>query len=56
VDQEHADAMRRALANLNADLVRTHPDMSVGKHPLKAISASGHLSKFQDVERETPVI
>ena len=26
VDQEHADEMRRALNNLNADLVRKYPD------------------------------
>ncbi len=29
VDQEHADEMRRALNNLNADLVRQHPDYVV---------------------------
>ena len=27
VDQEHADEMRRALNNLNADLVRQYPDL-----------------------------
>ena len=26
VDQEHADEMRRALNNLNADLVQQYPD------------------------------
>ena len=56
VDQEHADDMRRAIANLNADLVQQHPDyvcrvVSDEKH-----IGRGHLGRFQDPERHTPVI
>ena len=38
VDQEHAEEMRRALNNLNADLVRTIPTMSAESLPTKATS------------------
>ena len=60
VDQEHADQMRRALHNLNADLVKeaekrgetfaarvTSDEGDIGR---------GHLSKFQDPEERFPVI
>jgi type I restriction enzyme, R subunit len=56
VDQEHADEMRRALANLNADLVQQHPDFACRVTALEGDIGRGHLSKFQDVERQTPVI
>jgi type I restriction enzyme R subunit len=56
VDQEHADEMRRALANLNADLVRRQPDYVCRVTSAEGDIGRGHLSKFQDVERETPVI
>ena len=32
VDQEHADEMRRALTNLNADLVAQHPRLRLPRH------------------------
>ena len=60
VDQEHADQMRRALHNLNSDLVNeaekrgetfvarvTSDEGDIGR---------GHLSKFQDPEEKFPVI
>jgi type I restriction enzyme, R subunit len=60
VDQTHADQMRQALHNLNADLVRqikkqgeeyvarvTSDEKEVGR---------GFLSKFQDPEERAPVI
>jgi type I restriction enzyme, R subunit len=56
VDQDHADEMRRALTNLNADLVRQHPDFSCRVTADEGDVGRGHLSKFQDVERQTPVI
>ncbi|MGD0660641.1 MAG: DEAD/DEAH box helicase family protein [Syntrophorhabdales bacterium] len=56
VDQEHADEMRRALANLNADLVQQHPDFACRVTAIEGDIGRGHLSKFQDVERRTPVI
>jgi type I restriction enzyme R subunit len=56
VDQEHADEMRRALGNLNADLVRQYPDYVCRVTADEGDIGRGHLSKFQDLERQTPVI
>jgi type I restriction enzyme R subunit len=56
VDQEHADEMRRALTNLNADLVREYPDYVCRITADEGDVGRGHLSNFQDVERKTPVI
>ncbi|MCB1245560.1 MAG: DEAD/DEAH box helicase, partial [Verrucomicrobiae bacterium] len=56
VDQEHADEMRRALNNLNADLVRDHSDYVCRVTSDEGDVGRGHLSKFQDLESRTPVI
>lgn len=56
VDQEHADEMRRALSNLNADLVKQYPDYVCRVTSDEKEIGRGHLSKFQDVEKDTPVI
>jgi type I restriction enzyme R subunit len=56
VDQEHADEMRRALNNLNADLVRENPDYVCRVTSDEGDIGRGHLSNFQDLERRTPVI
>jgi type I restriction enzyme R subunit len=56
VDQEHADEMRRALNNLNADLARQHSDYVCRVTSDEGGIGRGHLSNFQDVERRTPVI
>ena len=56
VDQEHADEMRRALNNLNADLVRDYPDYVCRVTSDEGDIGRGHLSNFQDLERDTPVI
>jgi type I restriction enzyme R subunit len=59
VDQEHADQMRRALHNLNADLARALPP---GEEYVARVTADegslgrGFLSKFQDPEERHPVI
>lgn len=59
VDQEHADQMRRALNNLNADLVKQLPP---GEEYVARVTADegnigrGFLSKFQDPEERYPVI
>lgn len=59
VDQEHADQMRRALNNLNADLVRQLPP---GEEYVARVTSDegsigrGFLSKFQDPEERYPVI
>ncbi len=56
VDQEHADEMRRALTNLNSDLVQQHPDYVCRVTSDEGDIGKGHLSRFQDLESQTPVI
>jgi type I restriction enzyme, R subunit len=55
-DQEHADEMRRLLNNLNADLVKDHPDYVCRVTANDGEIGRGHLSRFQELETETPVI
>lgn len=56
VDQEHADEMRLLLNNLNADLVKKHPDYVCRVTSDEKEIGKGHLSRFQELEEETPVI
>ena len=56
VGQEHADEMRRALNNLNADLVRENPDYVCRITADEGSIGRGHLSRFQELETITPVI
>ncbi len=56
VDQEHADELRRALNNLNLDLVRHNADFVCRVTSDEGDIGRGHLSNFQDLERRTPVI
>lgn len=56
VDQEHADEMRRALNNLNADLAQRYPDYVCRVTAIEGDIGRGHLSRFQELETETPVI
>jgi type I restriction enzyme R subunit len=56
VDQEHASEMRAALTNLNSDLVRQYPDYVCRVTADEGYIGIGHLGRFQDVERPTPVI
>jgi type I restriction enzyme R subunit len=56
VDQEHADEMRRALNNLNADLVRQYSDYACRVTADEGFIGRGHLSRFQELETLTPVI
>lgn len=56
VDSEHAEQVRQALNNANADLVRQYPDYVV-----RIVSDEGdvgrqHLGNFADPESRTPVI
>jgi type I restriction enzyme R subunit len=59
VDQEHADLMRRALNNQNADLVRQLPR---GEEYVARVTVDekqigrGFLGRFQDPEERYPVI
>ncbi|MCC5839873.1 MAG: DEAD/DEAH box helicase family protein [Opitutales bacterium] len=56
VDQEHAEEMRGLLNNLNADLVKTHPNYVCRVTSDEGNTGKGHLSTFQELESETPVI
>lgn len=56
VDQEHADQMRRALHNANADLVQAHPNYVVRIVSVEGELGRAHLSDFADTEKTTPVI
>jgi type I restriction enzyme R subunit len=56
VDQEHAEQMRMALHNLNADLARDNPH-----YVARVVSDEGevgrtHLENFQDSDKLSPVI
>lgn len=48
--------MRQALNNLNAELVRQCPDYVCRVTADEGEIGRGHLARFQDVERTTPVI
>jgi type I restriction enzyme R subunit len=56
VDQEHASDMRAALNNFNSDLARKFPDYVCRITADEADIGRGYLSKFQDVETQTPTI
>jgi type I restriction enzyme R subunit len=56
VDQEHASEMRQVLNNLNSDLVKKFPDYVCRVTADEGDIGRGHLSKFQDVESQSPVI
>src|SRR5450759_3193109 len=56
VDQEHADMMRRALNNANADLISKYPDYVVRITSEEGDIGRGFLDRFMDIEVATPVI
>jgi type I restriction enzyme R subunit len=56
VDQEHAEDMRKVLNNLNSDLVKQYPDYVCRVVSEEGDIGRGHLSRFQELEKETPVI
>ncbi len=56
VDQSHADDMRRALNNLNSDLVKKYQDYVARVTSDEKKIGKGHLSRFQELETTTPVI
>ncbi len=55
-DQEHADEMRQLLNNLSTDIVKKHPDYVCRVTSDEKAIGKGHLSRFQELETETPVI
>ena len=56
VDQEHALDMRRALAMLNPDAMKDHPDYVCRVTADEGDIGSAHRARFQDVETRTPAI
>ena len=56
VDQEHAADMREALGNLNADLRVQNSDYVARVTAEEGAIGRGHLSRFQDIDTQTPVI
>lgn len=56
VDQEHADEMRRALNNCNADLAQQYSDYVCRVTAEEGDIGRGHLGRFQELETTTPVI
>ena len=56
VDQEHAAEMRQVLTNHNADLVQQHPDYVCRVTAEEGDIGRGHLGRFQELEKDTPVI
>jgi type I restriction enzyme R subunit len=56
VDQEHAGEMRTALNNLSSDLVAQYPDYVCRVTADEGDIGRGHLGRFQDVDKESPVI
>jgi len=56
VDQEHASEMRQALNNLNSDPAKNFPDYVCRVTADEGDIGRGYLSKFQDVETQTPVV
>ena len=48
--------MRREIANLNSDLVKKYPDYVCRVTSDEGDIGKGHLSNFQDIEKDTPVI
>jgi type I restriction enzyme R subunit len=56
VNQEHADQMRRALHNANADVAKDHPTYVVRIVSEEGDVGRSHLSNFADTEMPFPVI
>ncbi len=56
VDQEHASEMRAAISNVNADLVKDHPDYTVRITADEGDIGRGKLSQFQEVDSLVPVV
>ena len=56
VDIEHADEMRRALGNLNQDLMQQHPDYVCRVTSEDKDVGRAYLGRFQELETLTPAI
>jgi type I restriction enzyme R subunit len=56
VDQQHAEDMRKALNNLNSDLVRKDHDYVVRIVSDEGKTGRAHLSDFMELEKSTPAL
>lgn len=56
VDQEHAAEMRGALTRLSSDLVRQDPNYVCRVTADEGAIGLGHLSRFQDIETNSPIV
>jgi type I restriction enzyme, R subunit len=56
VDQEHAEEMRRALNNCNADLARQYQDYIARVVSDEGDIGRSHLGRFMELETKTPTI
>lgn len=56
VDQEHAEEMRKALNNLNADLVQKNSDYTARIVSDEGNIGRGHLDRFMELETSLPAI
>ena len=56
VDQEHADEMRRQIANQNPQIVEKYPDYVCRVTADEGDIGKSFLSQFQDIETQTPTI
>jgi len=56
VDQEHAEEMRRALNNCNADMTQQYPDYVARVVSDEGDVGRGHLGRFMELETQTPTI
>lgn len=56
VDQEHAEDMRKAINNLNADLVQKNPDYTARIVSDEGAIGRGHLDRFMELETLVPAI
>jgi type I restriction enzyme, R subunit len=56
VDQEHAEEMRKALNNCNADLVKNHPDYVARVVSDEGKIGRGFLDRFTELETLVPTI
>jgi type I restriction enzyme R subunit len=56
VDQEHAEEMRKALNNCNADLVKDHPDYVARVVSNEGKIGRGFLDRFTELETLVPTI
>jgi len=56
VDQEHAEDMRKALNNLNADIVKQYPEYVVRVTADEGKTGRGYLDRFMELETKVPAI